>query len=146
MHHELIGAVDYVADTLAEVAARAIEVNVRIIELEVAEEDPVQRVVVVLARVREERVEVPTTFLDDLREADDLRAGAHDDEELQPAILDKVILLNHFSWSLCFQLNCLSHLCQTQLSYRQIQLAKIEARTLQQNMYTVPHSEKPWPQ
>lgn len=85
--HELVGGVDDVADGLAQVVPHRVHVDVRVVEREVAEEDAVQRVVVVLPRVREQAVEVTATLLDDLGEPDDLGSGAHDDEELQAAVV-----------------------------------------------------------
>lgn len=86
LRHELVGGVDDVADGGAQVLPHRVHVDVRVGELEVAEEDAVQRVVVVLPRVREQAVEVAPALLDDLGQPDDLGSGAHDDEELQAAV------------------------------------------------------------
>lgn len=91
--HQLVRAVDDVADALAEVRARAVEIHVRVAEPEVEEEDAVQRVVVVLARMRQQAVEVPAALLDDLGEADDLGPSADDDEEPQPAVAGEADVL-----------------------------------------------------
>ena len=82
LRHELVGGVDDVADGRAQVLPHRVHVDVRVVERQVAEEDAVQRVVVVLPGVREQAVEVAATLLDDLREADNLRSRAHDDEKL----------------------------------------------------------------
>ena len=87
LDHELVGGVDDVADGLAQVVPHRVHIDVRVGEPEVAEKDAVQRVVVVLPRVREQAVEVPPALLDDFGETDDLRSRAHDDEEPEAAIV-----------------------------------------------------------
>lgn len=84
--HQLVRAVDDVADARPEVVAGAVQVNVGVVEPQVAEEDAVQRVVVVLAGMGQQAVEVPAALLDDLGEADDLGPRADDDEEPQAAV------------------------------------------------------------
>ena len=80
LHHELVTRGDDVAHGLAQVGAHGVQVDVRVGELQVAEEDAVERVVVVLPGVRQQAVEVAAALLDDLGQADDLGARAHDDE------------------------------------------------------------------
>ena len=80
---------DDVADGLAQVRANGVQVDVRIVQRQVAEEDAVERVVVVLAGVRQQAVEVAAALLDDLGKANDLGARAHDDQELQAAVVFK---------------------------------------------------------
>ena len=89
LHHELVGGRDDVAHGLAQVGAHGVQVDVRVVQRQVAEEDAVERVVVVLPGVRQQAVEVSAALLDDLGQADDLGAGAHDDEQLQAAIVLK---------------------------------------------------------
>ena len=80
LDHELVARGDDVADGLAQVGAHGVQVDVGVVKLQVAEEDAVERVVVVLPGVRQQAVEVAAALLDDLGQADDLGAGAHDDE------------------------------------------------------------------
>lgn len=82
LDHQLVRGRDDVAHGLAQVGARGVQVDVGVGELQVAEEDAVERVVVVLPGVRQQAVEVAAALLDDLGQADDLGAGAHDDEQL----------------------------------------------------------------
>lgn len=89
LHHELVGGGDDVAHRLAEVGAHGVQVDVRVVKRQIAEEDAVERVVVVLPGVRQQAVEVTAALLDDLGQADDLGAGAHDDQELQAAVVIK---------------------------------------------------------
>lgn len=89
LDHELVGGRDDVAHGLAQVGAHGVQVDVRVGELQVAEEDAVQGVVVVLTGVRQQAVEVAAALLDDLGQADDLGAGAHDDQQLQAAVVFK---------------------------------------------------------
>ena len=76
LHHQLIARGDDVAHGLAQVRAHGVQVDVRVVELQVAEEDAVERVVVVLPGVRQQAVEVAAALLDDLGQADDLGARA----------------------------------------------------------------------
>ena len=85
--HQPVARGDDVAHGLPQVGAHGVEVDVGVAELEVAEEDAVQGVVVVLPRVREQAVEVAAALLDDLGEADDLGAGADDDQQLEAAVV-----------------------------------------------------------
>ena len=79
--HELVAAVDDVADGCAEVIAHGIHVDFRVLEAQVLEEHAVQVVVVVLARVREDAVEIFTALVNDRRKAYNFRARPHDDQE-----------------------------------------------------------------
>ena len=87
--HELVGGRDDVAHGLAQVRAHGVQVDVRVVQRQVAEEYAVERVVVVLPGVRQQAVEVAAALLDDLGQSDDLGAGAHDDQELQAAVVFK---------------------------------------------------------
>jgi len=89
LDHQLVGGRDDVADGLAQVRANGVQVDVRVVQRQVAEEDAVERVVVVLAGVRQQAVEVAAALLDDLGKANDLGARAHDDQELQAAVVFK---------------------------------------------------------
>ena len=89
LDHELIARGDDVAHGLAQVGAHRVQVDVGVVQRQVAEEDAVEGVVVVLAGVRQQAVEVAATLLDDLGQADDLGARAHDDQELQAAVIFK---------------------------------------------------------
>ena len=98
LDHEPVARGDDVAHGLAEVGAHGVQVDVGVGELQVAEEDAVERVVVVLTGVRQQAVEVAAALLDDLGQADDLGAGAHDNEQLQAAVVlecDIGIVLAH---------------------------------------------------
>ena len=87
LDHELVGGRDDVANGLAKVGSHGVQVDVGVVQRQVAEEDAVERIVVVLPGVRQQAVEVAAALLDDLGQADDLGAGAHDDEQLQSAVI-----------------------------------------------------------
>ena len=89
LDHELVARGDDVAHGLAQVGAHGVQVDVRVVKRQVAEEDAVERVVVVLPGVRQQAVEVAAALLDDLGQADDLGASAYDDQELQAAVVFK---------------------------------------------------------
>ena len=84
---KLVAAVDDVAAGRAEVISDRIHVDLRLGELQVAEEDAVEVVVVVLSRVGQNHIEIFAAFGDDGREPDDLRAGADDDAEFDFAVI-----------------------------------------------------------
>ena len=83
---ELVRAVDDVAAGCAKVIANGVHIHFGFSEFKVAEEDAVQVVVVVLAGVGENHVEVFAALVDDGGEADNLRARADNDNQLQLAI------------------------------------------------------------
>ena len=87
LDHQLVARGDDVAHRLAQVGAHGVQVDVRVVQRQVAEEDAVQGVVVVLPGVRQQAVEVAAALLDDLGQADDFGARAHDDQELQAAVV-----------------------------------------------------------
>ena len=98
LHHEPVARGDDVAHRLAQVGAHGVQVDVGVVQRQVAEEDTVERVVVVLPGVRQQAVEVAPALLDHLGQAYDLGAGAHDDQELQAAVVlecDIGIVLAH---------------------------------------------------
>ena len=84
---ELVGAVDDVAACCAKVIAYGVHIDLRFCELEFAEEDAVEVVVVVLACMGENHVEVLTALVDDCGKTDNLGACTDDDAKLQFAIL-----------------------------------------------------------
>ena len=95
LDHQLVARGDDVADGLAEVGAHGVQVDVGVVQRQVAEEDAVKRVVVVLPGVRQQAVEVAAALLDDLGQADDLGAGAHDYQQLQAAVIFELSVLYH---------------------------------------------------
>ena len=96
MGHQLVARGDDVAHGLAEVGAHGVQVDVRVVQRQAAEEDAVERVVVVLPGVRQQAVEVAAALLDDLGQADDLGARTHDDEQLQAAIIFEMNILFNY--------------------------------------------------
>ena len=89
LNHQLVARGDDVAHRLAQVGAHGVQVDVGVVQRQVAEEDAVQGVVVVLPGVRQQAVEVTSALLDNLGQADDLGAGAHDDQQLKAAVVFK---------------------------------------------------------
>lgn len=89
LDHELVARGNDVTHGLAEVGAHGVQVDVGVVQRQVAEEDAVERVVVVLPGVRQQAVEVAAALLDDLGQTDDLGAGAHDDQQLQATVVIK---------------------------------------------------------
>jgi hypothetical protein len=84
---KLVAAVDDVAAGRAEVISDRIHVDLRLGELQVAEEDAVEVIVVVLSRVGQNHIEIFAAFGDDGCEPDDLRTGADNDAEFDFAVI-----------------------------------------------------------
>ena len=83
---ELVGAVDDVAAGGTEVIAYGIHVDFWVFQLQVLEEHAVEVVVVVLAGMGEDDIEVLTALVDDCGKADYLGAGSHHNDEPQLAV------------------------------------------------------------
>ena len=79
---ELVGAVDDVAASSTKVITDGIHIDLGLGELQVLEEYAVEVVVVVLACVGENHVEVLAALVDDGSETDDLGARADNDDQL----------------------------------------------------------------
>ena len=105
--HQLVAAIDDVADGRSEVIAHGVHVDFRILEAQILEEHAVQVVVVVLARVRQNAVEVLAALVNNGGKADDLGASTHDNQEFQLAVVGKfhvgVVCLNLHSHALNIQ-------------------------------------------
>ena len=87
--HQFVALVDDIAHRLAEVRAHGIHVDIRIGKFQVLEEHAVEIVVIVLACMGQQAIEVLAALVDDRRQPDDLRPRAHDDQKLQlPVILE----------------------------------------------------------
>ena len=82
LRHQLIAFGDDVAHGLAKVAAHGVQIDLRVRQFQILEEHPVQVVVIILAGVGKNGVEINAAFFDDGGQTDDLRPGAHDDEQL----------------------------------------------------------------
>ena len=85
--HQLVGAVDDVADCSAEVVTDGIHVYLRVGEFKVLEEHAVEVVVVVLAGVGEDYVEIFAALVDCGRKTDNLRPCADDYQQTQSSVL-----------------------------------------------------------
>lgn len=79
---ELVGAVDDIAASSAKIVTDSIHIDLGLGELQILEEDTVEVVIVVLARVGENHVKVLAALVDDGGETDDLGARADNDNEL----------------------------------------------------------------
>ena len=89
VNHQVIGLGDDVAHGLAQGVPHCVQVDVRVSQLQVVEEHTVEVVVVVLAGVGQQGIEILPALGDDRGQADDLRPGAHDDEKLKFAVVLK---------------------------------------------------------
>ena len=96
-NHQLVAFSDDIAHGLAQVCTHGIHVDLRVCQLKVVEEHTVQVVVIVLTGMRQDHVKIFPGFVDDSRQTDDLRAGTHDDQQFQLAVILKgnVTIISH---------------------------------------------------
>ena len=96
-HHQLVAFSDDIAHGLAQVCTHGIHVDLRVCQLQIVEEHAVQVVVIVLTGMGKNHIEIFARLVDDGSQADDLRAGAHDDQQLQLAVILKgnVTIISH---------------------------------------------------
>ena len=80
---EFVRAVDYVATSSTKVVTYSIHIDLRILELEVVEEYPIEIVVIVLTRVGKDYIEVFAALANYSCKTDNLRACTNDDTELE---------------------------------------------------------------
>lgn len=85
--HQLVTLRDDVAHCLAQVCTDCVHIYLRVCKLEVFEEDTIEVVIVVLAGVRQNHVEILAAFVDDRCKTYDFRTGADNDEEFELAVL-----------------------------------------------------------
>ena len=79
---EFVGTVDDIAAGSAKVVTDSIHIDLGLCELQILEEDTVEVVIVILACVGENHVEVLAALVDDGGETDDLGARADNDNQL----------------------------------------------------------------
>ena len=85
--HQVVAFGDDVAHGLAQGVPHCVQVDIRVVQLQVVEEHAVEVVIIILAGVGQEGVEILPALGDDRGQADNLRPGAHDDEQLQFAVV-----------------------------------------------------------
>ena len=87
--HQLVALGDDVAHRLAQISADGVHIHFGIGQLQIMKEDAVEVIVIVLAGVGENDVEIGAGLVDDGGKADDLRARADDDKQFQLAVIFK---------------------------------------------------------
>ncbi len=87
LNHQPVALCDDVAHCLPQIIAYGFHIDVRILQFKVLEENTVEVVVVVLAGVRQEAVEILAAFIDYRCETDNLRAGADNNQELEFSVI-----------------------------------------------------------
>ena len=100
--HQLVGAVYDVSYGGSEIVAHGIHVDLGVGETEVFEKHAVEVVVVILAGMSKNHVEIFAALVDCGREPDDLGPCAHDYQQLQPAVVGKmyVFVISFHNWIL----------------------------------------------
>ena len=81
LRHQRIALGNDVADGLSQITAHGVQVKIRRAQFQILEENLVERIVVILARVDQKLIEIPVAFFDDGGKADDLRPCADDGHE-----------------------------------------------------------------
>ena len=110
LNHQFVGAVDDVTYRCTKVIAHGIHVDLRVLQFQVLEEYPVEVVIVVLARMSQDRVEVDATLADYGSQTNDLRPCSDDDEEFEFAVVGEFdIRIVEFD---LFHLSCVIPLVQ----------------------------------
>lgn len=87
LRHQVVAFGNDVPHGLAQGVPHRVQVDVRVGQFQVVEEHTVEVVVVILASVGQEGIEILPALGDDRGQADDLRPGAHDDEQFQFAVV-----------------------------------------------------------
>ena len=82
LRHQVVAFGDDVPHGLAQGVPHRVQVDVRVVQLQVVEEHTVEVIVVILAGVGQEGIEILPALGDDRGQADNLRPGTHDDEKL----------------------------------------------------------------
>ena len=85
--HQVVGLGDDVAHGLTERVAHRVHVDLRVGQLQIVEEHAVEVVIIILARMGENRVKILAALRDHRRQTDDLWPRAHDDQQLQLAVV-----------------------------------------------------------
>ena len=98
LDHHLIRLVDDVTHRSPEVIAYRLHIDVGVSEFEVLEKNTVEVVVVVLTGMRQQTVEILPTLIDHRCQPDNLRACAHDNQQLQFAVMFKLFIIHNDSF------------------------------------------------
>ena len=85
--HQLVTFRDDIAHCLAKISTHCVHIHLRVCKFEVFEENSIEVVIVVLACVGEDHVEILAAFVDYRCKTYDFRTGAYNDEEFELAVL-----------------------------------------------------------
>ncbi len=96
--HQPVALRNDISHRLAEVVSDCIKINLRVIELQIPEENAVKVVVIILPRVGKDRVEISPALFYHRRKPDDLRTRPDNYQKLQSAVFLPVNFeFSHFS-------------------------------------------------
>ena len=87
LYHELVALVNDITHGGTEVIANGIEVHFGVCKFQVLEEHTVEVIVIILAGMRQNHIEIFTTFIDNCCQSDDFGAGSHDNEQLEFSVI-----------------------------------------------------------
>ena len=89
LHHQFVRRVDDIPHRCTQVIAYSIEIHLWVFQFQVFEKHAIKVIVIVLTCMRQDAIEIFTTFIYHCRQAYNLRACANNDEQLQFAIITK---------------------------------------------------------
>ena len=109
--HSLVAGRDDVAHGLPKIRTHSIQIQLRIIEAQIPEKDPIQGIVVILTGMHQDRIKVFPAFFYYSGKSNDFRAGTDDDHQLDLAVVFPVAMLHIRSPTLfsCKGTDCLDH-------------------------------------
>jgi len=90
LHHQLVALGNDVTHGLTQVITYGFHIHIRISQLQILEEHPVQVIVIVLTCMCQQRIKILTTFINHSCQSDNLRACTHDNQQLQFSIIFKL--------------------------------------------------------
>ena len=95
LNHHLVALVDDVTHRGTKVITYCLHINVRVCQLQVLKEHPVQVIVVVLTSMSQQTVEVLTALGNHSSQSDYLWASTHDNQQLQFSIVLKMLYIHN---------------------------------------------------
>ena len=90
LRQQLIRAIDYVADSCAQIIAYRIHIDLGVLQFQVVEKHTIKIVVIVLSCMGKYTIKIFTAFVDYCCQTDDFRSRAHDDDQLQSTVVGKM--------------------------------------------------------
>ena len=81
-NHQLIRSCDDIPHGLSQICTDRIQINLRILKLQIMEKHTVQIVIIILPGMSQNDIEILSCFIDHRSQTNDFRSGSHNDQEL----------------------------------------------------------------